>query len=42
MRTGFWCEDLMERDHLENLGLEGKIILKRIFKTWAGGRHGLD
>jgi hypothetical protein len=26
----------MERDHLENLGLDGKAILKCILKTWDG------
>jgi hypothetical protein len=31
----------MERDHVEDLSVEGKIILKWIFKEWDGG-HGLD
>ena len=28
MHTGFWCGDLMGRGHFEDLGLDGKIILK--------------
>jgi hypothetical protein len=27
----------MERDHVAGLSVEGKIILKRIFKEWDGG-----
>jgi len=38
--TGFWWEDLRERDLLEDLGLDGSKILKLIFKKWMG-RHGL-
>jgi hypothetical protein len=26
----------MERDHLEDLSLETRIIIKLIFKTWNG------
>jgi len=37
----FWCRYLGERDHLEDLGVDGKIILKCIFKKWDG-RHELD
>ena len=40
VRTGFWWEDLRERDHLEDLGVDGRIILKRIFKKWD--EEGMD
>jgi len=39
--TAFWCGNLRERDHLGDQGIDGRIILKRIFKKWDGG-HGLD
>ena len=34
----FWCGDLKERDHLEDLGVDERIILKGNFKKWDGAR----
>jgi hypothetical protein len=31
-----WWGDMRERDHLEDLGADGKIMLKWIFKKWDG------
>ena len=40
METGvlseFWWRDLMERGYMKDLGVDGKIILKLIFKIWDG------
>jgi len=36
VQAGFWWQDLRKRDHLEELGVEGKAILKWIFKKWDG------
>jgi len=32
MHTGFWWGNLSERDHLEDLGLDVRILLKWIFE----------
>jgi hypothetical protein len=36
VHTGFWWGDLRERDHLNDLSVDGRIILKWIFKKWGG------
>jgi len=36
MRTGFWWGNLRERDHLEDLGVYGMVILKSISKKLDG------
>ena len=38
MHTGFWCGDLKERDHSEDLGVDGRIvIIKGIFQEMGLG-----
>jgi hypothetical protein len=32
LHTGFWCGNLRERDHLEDLGVDRRLILKLILK----------
>jgi hypothetical protein len=33
--------NIMEKDQFEDLGVDGRIVLKWIFKIWDGA-HGLD
>jgi hypothetical protein len=39
VHTGFWCGDLRERDHLEVLGVDVKMVLKRILKKRERGER---
>ena len=40
--TGFWWGNLREIGHLEDTGVDGRIILRWIFRKRGGGWHGLD
>jgi hypothetical protein len=42
VHRGFWCGDLREGDHLGDAGVDGKIILKWILKTWHGGMDWIE
>jgi hypothetical protein len=37
VHTRFCWGDLREGDHLGDSGVDGRIILKSIFKKWDGG-----
>ena len=37
VHTGFWWGKLRERDHLEDPGIGGRMILRWIFRKWNGG-----
>ena len=37
MHTGFWWRNLREGDHLEDSGIDGRIILRQNSWKWDGG-----
>jgi hypothetical protein len=39
--AGFWWGNLRKRDHLEDRRVDGRIILRWIFRKWDRG-YGLD
>ena len=38
--TEFWLGNLRESDHLQDPGVDGRLILRRIFRKWVVG--GMD
>jgi hypothetical protein len=39
--AGFWWGDLTKKAHMEDPGVDGRIILRSIFTTWDEKAHGL-
>jgi hypothetical protein len=35
--TGIWSGNLRERDHLRDPGIDGRIIIRWIFRKWDVG-----
>jgi hypothetical protein len=42
VHTEFWWENVREGDHLIDLGVDGRIILKRILAKWDGGMNWIE
>jgi hypothetical protein len=42
VHTGFWWGDLRQGDYLGDSGVDGRIILKWIFKKWDGGMDWIE
>jgi hypothetical protein len=42
VHTGLWWVNLKETAHLEDLGVDGRVILKWISKRWDGGMDWIE
>jgi hypothetical protein len=42
VHTGVWWGYLRERAHLKDPGVDGRIILRWIFRKWDGGMDWID
>jgi len=41
MAIGVWLGNMQETDHVEDLGIDGRVVLKWVLKKYMGG-CGLD
>jgi len=39
LHGGFWWGSMRERDHVEDSGVDGRIILRWIFGKWDEGMY---
>jgi hypothetical protein len=42
VHSGFWWGNVKDIDHLEDLGVDGRIILRWIFRKWSRGMDCID
>jgi len=42
VNTGFWWGNWSERNYFDDSGVDGRIILRWIFREWNGGMDWID